>query len=164
MTGNEASQTQNAVKKFVSQYDTLEARNLQQVPPQADDLSGHTTDQTRVFEVPYIGSEQMEQLRQDFFAEVTATLGSDRAAIFTNALSGWMPVSEDFNGISSAQAVFNASFRARLYQPAPGGSHLQLNVSTSSANMWCDLAPDDVPELFQPYVQDWLAPTQNPTP
>jgi hypothetical protein len=164
MTANEASQTQNAVKQFVSQYDTLEARNLQQVPPQADELWGHPADQTRVFEVPYIGSEQMEQLRQDLFAEVTSILGDDRAAIFTNALSGWMPVTENFNGISSAQAVFNSSFRARFHQPTAGSTKLQVSVSTANSSMNCDMAPDDVPELFVPYLQDWLAAMQNPTP
>jgi hypothetical protein len=30
--------------------------------------------------------------------------------------------------------------------------------------MFCTLAPDDVPELFQPYVQDWLVAMQHPTP
>ena len=165
MTGEEKSQTQNAVKQFISRYDTLEARNLQQVPPQADDLSGHAADQTRVFEVPYIGAAQMEPLRQDFFGEVASILGGDRAGIFTNALSGWMPVTENFSGISSVQAVFNSSIRARLYQPAPGASNLQFSVSTADgSSMFCTLAPDDVPELFQPYVQDWLVAIQHPTP
>jgi RNA polymerase sigma factor (sigma-70 family) len=165
MTGDEASQTQNAVKQFISRYDALEARNLQQVSPQADDLSGHPAEQTRVFEVPYMGAGQMEPLRQDFFGEVVSILGGDRAGIFTNALSGWMPVTEDYNGISGMQAVFNSSFRARIYQPSAGATQFQLNVSTANhSSMSCAFAPDDVPELFQPYMQDWLAAMQNPAP
>jgi len=165
MTAAEASQTQAAVANFLSAYNTQESRTMRQVPPDADDLQGHAADQTRVFDVPYIGSNQMTELRQDFFGQVTSILGDERGGIFTNALSGWMPVTEDYRGVNSGQAVFNASFRARFYQPKPGDK--SLSCSMSSPHSWAvgySTGPDDVPLLFQPCLQDWLAAMQNPAP
>ena len=167
MTADEAAQTQAAVTQFLAAYETREAQNMRQVPPGADDLNGHTADQTRVFDVPYIGSNQMIGLRQDFFGQVTSVLGDERGGIFTNALAGWMPLTEDYSGINSAQALFNSSFRARFYQPKPGDKWLSFSLSTSPPNqssMSCGVAIDDVPLLFQPYVQDWLDAMQNPAP
>jgi len=167
MTAGEAAQTQAAVTRFLSTYDTLEARNMKQVAPNADELQGHAADQTRVFDVPYIGSDQMTDLRQEFFGQVTSILGDDRSELFTNALAYWMPVTEGFIGISSGQAVFNSSFRARFYQPNPGNSGLQYSVTTYAPNqssMSTEVPPEEVPPLFQPYLQDWLTSMQNPAP
>jgi hypothetical protein len=120
-----------------------------------------------VFDVPYIGSDQMTELREDFFGQVTSILGDERAGIFTNALVYWMPVTEDFTGSSSAQAVFNANIRARFYQPNPGDKSISYSVVTSgtqNSRMSAWVQPDDVPLLYQPYLQDWLATMQNPAP
>jgi RNA polymerase sigma factor (sigma-70 family) len=165
MTPGEAVQSQAAVTHFLSAYEAGEAANMRQVPPNADDLQGHAADQTRVFDVPYIGSNQMTELRQDFFGQVTSILGDERGGMFTNALAGWMPVTEDYRGISSEEAVFNSSFRARFYQPAPGDKMLQFSVSNSTHG-WVSgsMPPDDVPLLYQPYLQDWLSTMQNQAP
>jgi hypothetical protein len=167
MTGEEAAQTQAAVTRFLSTYEALEARNMKQVAPNADDLQGHSPDETRVFDVPYIGSDQMTGLRQDFFGQVTAILGDERSGLFTNALGFWMPVTEGFVGISSGQAVFNSSFRAQFYQPNPGSSRIQYAVTTYAPNhssMSAQVPSEEVPQLFVPYLQDWLASMQDPAP
>jgi len=169
MTGAESGQTQAAVTRFLSTYNAFEARDLRAVPPNDDELQGHTPDQTRVFDVPYIGSNQMNQLRQDFFGQVASLLGDQRGELFTNALNFWMPVTEDFHGISSGMAVFNASYRARFYQPKPGdksityGVDLYYGMSQSpGSRMTAEIPADDVPEIFQPSLQDWIAQLSTP--
>ena len=163
MTGAEADQTQAAVNHFLSTYNALESRDMRQVPPTDDELEGHTADQTRVFDVPYIGSNQMSQIRQDFFGDIASILGDQRSELFTNALQFWMPVTEDFRGISSDSTVFNADFRAHFYQPKPGDKSIRFGVRTSlPSSMTTDIGAQDVPDLFQPYLQDWTALLQSP--
>jgi hypothetical protein len=164
MTGAEAEQTQAAVTRFLSTYNALESRGLSAVTPNADELQGHTPGQTRVFDVPYIGSDQMSRLRQDFFGQIVSLLGDQRSELFTNALNFWMPVTESFHGISSGMAVFNATVRARFYQPNPGDKFLQYGVNlfygtnlSPGSSMTAQIPGSDVPDLFQPYLQDWIA-------
>jgi hypothetical protein len=141
---------------------------MRQVPPEADDLQGHTADQTRVFDVPALGSNQMTELRQDFFGQVTSILGGERGGFFTNALDGWMPVTaERGNGMSSDEAVFNYGVRARFYQPKPGDKWLPFSITAfppQRMSVSASMPPEDVPLLFEPALQDWLAAMQNPAP
>ena len=71
-------------------------------------------------------------------------------------LEYWMPVTEDFSGVSSAMAVFNFPYRAVFHQPAAGDSRIWFSV-TGERNMVSGNMPlKDIPDSFQPYLQDWM--------
>jgi len=160
MTGAETDETEAAMSRFLSAYGSTEATQMKAVDPSADELQGHTLEQTKAFEVPYIGSNAMTQLRQDLFGQVTSILGDDRARIFTNALQWWMPITENYSGISSGMVAFNFPYHAVFYQPEPGKTSMRYRVIGKQSAMSAELSASDVPDLFAPYLQDWIAQMQ----
>jgi pimeloyl-ACP methyl ester carboxylesterase len=95
---------------------------MKQVAPNADELQGHTADQTRVFDVPYIGSDQMTELRQDFFGQVTSILGEDRSGLFTNA-----PVRFWEEKRQQKADLVQLSRNSKLVLDDKSGHHIQLD-------------------------------------
>lgn len=162
MTGTEKSQTDGAVQELLGQYYALEAAGMKQVQPNASDLNGHPADQTRVFDVPYIGGDQMAELQQNFYSQINSILGDERGLMFSNAVSWFMPP-PGTRGISSAETVYNSGYRIRFYAPGQGASGIPFSIVLSghAASASGELPAGEVPDLFASYLQDWTGALQN---
>ncbi len=154
----EAEQVQGAVDRFLAAYSAAQGQELRQVEPTADDLQGHKPEETRVFELSALG-ESFGELRRKFFDELQPLLGAERFALFRKAIDNWMPVDDDYHGLNSSRVVFNGNRRERFYQPAPDSPWVSWSFSSRDpqGTMTLPIAPDDVPEYYRPYLQDWIA-------
>jgi hypothetical protein len=109
----------------------------------------------------------MTQLRQDFFGQVTSILGAERAGIFTNALTPWMTLTDGSGESGSSEAIYTSNLRVLFYQPKPGDKTIVANMSATSPQSFSrgrPLSPDEIPPLYEPYLQDWIAMIQSQAP
>jgi RNA polymerase sigma factor (sigma-70 family) len=167
MNEEEASQTQDAVNRLLSTYESLEASVIKRAQPTKEELKLHVANEVRALDVPYIGSSQMTQLRQEFFGQVTTILGGDRADVFTNSLSPWMPLRDDSGESGSPEAIYCSDLRVVFYQPKPGDKIISASFSAHGPQGFYrsgQFGPDEIPPLYAPYVHDWVAAIQNPPP
>jgi len=167
MTEPETSQAQGAVDRFLAAYESLEASVMKRSPATARELERHPANEVRALDVPYVGSNQMIPLRQALFAQVTTILGGDRAGVFTNGLSPWMPLTDDSNASAHPEGVYCSDLRVVFYQPKPGDKSIFASFEAHGPQCFhrdTELGPGDVPPLYVPYVQDWMAAIQNPPP
>jgi len=168
LTDAETDKTQAAVDHFLASYNAAVAPGLHSVPATEKDLQGHTPEQTRVFEVPFIGEDKLDAMRNEFYGEVKAALGDDRFAIFRSGLAGWMPVDKDYHGICCGMTVFNFNQRISVFQPKPVDHYLRCFVAGSGGGSnfsMSDVLPlDDVPGILQNQLQDWIALAQSLPP
>jgi RNA polymerase sigma factor (sigma-70 family) len=159
LTDSEAQQAQSAIDRFLADYHAAQARGMRRVEPREDELDGHKSEETRVFEVPDV-SEQLKEFRQSMFGELEAALGSERFELFRKALQLWMPVDDDHRGMNSGFAVHNFGYRFRFYQPNPGDRWLSWGLIRTAPNqgaMSASIALDDIPAMFRAHLQDWIA-------
>ena len=168
MSGEEASRTQDAIDRFLASYESLEAALIQRGEPTQAELKGHSASQVRVLDEPYVGPGQMNPLREELFAEVASILGAYRADIFTNSLSPWMPLRDDSNESGDPEAVYCSDLRVLFYQPKPGDKAIHTIIQPTKGPQGFhnerEFAPDEIPPLYAPYVQDWIAAIRNPAP
>ena len=172
MTPSEAEQVQQAVYRLLANYEALEAKGARRVTPTEAELKRHVAKEVRALDVPYIGSNQMAPLRREFFAKVTAILGRDRADIFTNSLSPWMPPTDEY--ANNAGVIYCSTIHAVFYQPKPEDKRI-YGIMELTGPQRCgqadDFDPDDMfrktviyaPGL-QPYIQDWIDQIRNTPP
>ncbi|HWH69721.1 MAG TPA: sigma-70 family RNA polymerase sigma factor [Candidatus Sulfotelmatobacter sp.] len=161
LTEAETQQIQAAVNRFLADYQTTEVPFVKLVPPTEDELQGYKPEETRVFAIGAC-KEPMERLRQNLFSELEATLGSERFEIFKQALEGWLPIPNAPTRLSNQMAVLDFERRERFYQPKPGEGWIQWSMtSQAEGNMSSSLEAADVPDLFQPYLQDWISLAQS---
>jgi len=159
LTDSEAQQAQSAIDRFLADYHAAQAQGIRRVEPTDSDLSGHKPEETRVFEIPDV-SEQLGGFRQTLFGELEAALGSGRLELFRKALQNWMPIDENYDGMSTAMAVHNFGYRMRFYQPKPGDRWWSWNLSTTEPKrgaMSASIALEDIPEMYRAHLQDWIA-------
>jgi RNA polymerase sigma factor (sigma-70 family) len=157
LTGAEAQFVQGAIDRFAADYQSLEAGAMKRVEPISKDLQGHEPDQTRVFEVPGL-MEQVSSLRQTLFDQLQSALGDERFQILQRGLDSWMPLDDNQGGIGSLMAVFNFDHRMRFYEPKPGDQSLNYSVeNVNGSAVWATMPLEDIPQVFQPQLQDWLA-------
>jgi RNA polymerase sigma factor (sigma-70 family) len=164
MTDRETNQVQAAINGFLSNYESLEAQVIKQTPPKDSELDGHPASEVRAFDAPYLGSNQMTQLRQDFFGQVTSILGEERAGIFIKALTPWMTLTDDSGEVGSNEAVYTSNLRLVFYQPKLGNKTIIAVTSATSPQgfrLEGPLSPDQIPPLYAPYLQDWIAMIQS---
>jgi RNA polymerase sigma factor (sigma-70 family) len=168
MTGEEARRTQDAVDRFLASYEALEAALIRRAEPTKAELKGRSASEVRALDEPYVGPTQMNPLREELFARVTSILGPDRAEIFTNSLSPWMPLRDDSSESGNPEAVYCSDLRLVFYQPKPGDKTIQTIIEATKGPQGFrregGLGPDEIPQLYAPYVQDWLADIRNPGP
>jgi RNA polymerase sigma factor (sigma-70 family) len=168
MTGEEASRTQDAIDRFLASYEALEAAVIRRAEPTKAELKGRSASQVRVLDEPYVGPSQMNPLREGLFAQVTSILGADRAYVFTNSLSPWMPLRDDSGESGNPEAVYCSDLRLVFYQPKPGDKTIQAIIEATKGpqgfHREYEAGPDEIPPLYAPYVQDWIAAIRNPGP
>jgi len=167
MTDHETNQVQAAIHGFLSNYESLEAQVIKQTPPTDSELNGHPATEVRAFDAPYLGSNQMTQLRQDFFGQVTSILGEERAGIFIKALTPWMTLTDDSQESASNEAVYTSNLRLVFYQPKPGDKTIMANISATSPQSFGrerTFSPEEIPPLYAPYLQDWIVMIQSQAP
>jgi len=168
MTPAEASRTQDAIDRFLASYESLEAAVIHRGEPTKAELKGLSPSQVRVLDEPYVGPSQMNPLREQLFAQVTSILGADRALVFTNSLSPWMPLRDDAGESGNPEAVYCSDLRLVFYQPNPGDKSICMTIRTTKGpqgfQRGYDAGPDEVPPLYAPYVQDWIAAIRKPAP
>src|SRR2546429_7461856 len=121
---------------------------MRRVESTQQDLNGHKTEETRVFEVPAV-NDQLKQFRETLFADLEATLGSERSQLLRKALGEyWMPPELDYDGSNSGWAVHNFGYRLRIYQPVPGDGSIMgdlVSTSRSHSRTGVSVALDDIP-------------------
>jgi RNA polymerase sigma factor (sigma-70 family) len=155
LTPGEAEQTQAAIARFLQSYNSLRAQTMRRVEPTEKELKGRNPDDVRVFELPEIPFAAM---REALFAELRDLLGADREELFRNAVGHWMPVAEN-GGMSSSWAVLNFGYRLRIKRPEDSGNipYTIEVTSPSRASMSGAFRPGDVPDLYRPHIDDWIA-------
>ena len=166
MTDDEAGQTQWAVDRFLSDYHAALAQKMRRVEPTQQDLNGHKTEETRVFEVPAVNDE-LKQFRETLFADLEATLGSERSQLLRKALGeDWMPPELDYDGSNSRWAVHNFGYRLRIYQPVPGDRSIMEDLVSTDRRLrtGVPMALDDIPDILRVHIQDWIALAQSHPP
>lgn len=156
MTGAEAQQAQAAIDRFMAAFQAAQAAGVQPVKPTAADLQGHTPEDTRVFAFPDV-TEQLKPLRAELFATLNDTLGPDRLELLRRQLGNWMPVDDEFNGLSSAMGVLPFAHVERFHPASPGIAWLDWSLSKPSGDsMSGTINVDDIPLFLRPALQDWM--------
>lgn len=159
LTPDEADQAQAAVTKFLSAYMNARMQSMRCVEPTEKDLKGRNPEDVRVLELPEIPFKEM---REALFADLEALLGPERKELFRQAAGHWMPI-DDTGGMSSGWAVLSFSYRMRLRRPPEASGMIPWTIeaaSSYSGSMSSAFPPDQVPELYRPHIQDWIALAQ----
>ncbi len=156
LTEPEAQSVQGSIDRFLADYQSAEAAGMKRVEPTDQDLNGHKPGEARVFEVPGL-TEEVSRLRQRLFDEVGPVLGDERLKLLQSGLAQWMPMDDDEKGIGSAMAVFNSDHRLRFYQPKPGDQWWSYSVANANSSIWATMQLEEIPQIFQPQLQDWIA-------
>lgn len=98
---------------------------------------------------------------------MTSILGAERAGIFIKALTPWMTLRDDCEESGSNEAVYTSNLRLVFYQPKSGDKTIIANISATSPQSFGrerTLSPDQIPPLYAPYLQDWIAMIQSQAP
>jgi RNA polymerase sigma factor (sigma-70 family) len=161
----ETEQVQAALDRLLADYYANQGQQMRQVQPTAEDLQGHKPEETRVFELNSI-SNQVVELRQTFFDTTQSILGAERFKLFQKALADWMPVDDDFHGLSTSMTLLDFDRRERFYRPNYAGTGwLGWSLATpNGGGITTVLDTDSIPEILQPYLQDWIALAKSKTP
>jgi hypothetical protein len=162
LSDTEAAEVQAAIDRFLSQYAAAQSQNMRAVEPTKADLNGHSPEATRVFEMAAIGT-QMKDLRDELFQSTAATLGPERFKIFQRGLGDWMPMDEEFHGLSTAMSVFNIDRRERFYQPKAGDTAMNWSFSSPAGHstLSCPLTLDEISDVYRAQLQDWIDLAKN---
>jgi hypothetical protein len=156
LTDEEARKSQAAVQQLLASFRTLEAAGLKAVEPTRQELGRRAPEEVRVFEVPDL-SDAFGELRATAHAALREALGPERAGLFEGGLSGWIPLTDEYNGTRSDQILFPTAKRLCFYRPGSGSHDLQWNIQVwfkgGSASMGVSYNP---PEPYRQHVADWL--------
>ncbi len=161
LTETETAQVQEAVDQFLKDYYAAQAPRMRVVPPNADELQGHAADEVLTLEASSVASD-LPELRRALFDRLGGILGKERSPLFQKALRDWMPVDEEYHGLNTGMAVFNFDRRETFYRPEPGSGQILFRFSENTHGMMqMALAADDVPQLYQSYLKEWIALAQS---
>jgi RNA polymerase sigma factor (sigma-70 family) len=161
LTETETAQVQETVNQFLKDYYAAQAPRMTVATPNAEELQGHAADEVLTLEVSSVAS-QLPELRRALFERAEGILGKDRFALFQKALRNWMPFDEEYHGLNSGMAVLNFDRRETFYQPQPGSGQIGYRLGEKThGTMWYEFQAEDIPELYQPYLKDWIALAQS---
>lgn len=164
MTGAETAAVQAAMNRFVAAYDSLRASSVRRVEPNEQDKRWRPAEEVRVFELPDV-TEQFKELRAALFAEITGALGDERAALFRKKLDYWMPIDDEYHGLSSMAAVFPFAHRVRFHPCTYGFPALGWGISKANGEgMSASISIEEIPAYLRPELQDWIAEAQTRPP
>jgi len=156
LTESEAQAVQSEINRFLTDYYSAQGRAIKEVEPNEQDLLGAAREELRVFEVAGLG-EKLPVMRENLFAALEASLGTDRFQLFRKGLRDWMPVDDAPQGLNTQRAVFDFDHRVRFYQPKPGEISIGWGIGTSNGEMMRSMIQiDEIPEIYRPRLQDWI--------
>jgi hypothetical protein len=155
----EVAAVRNAIGRFLTGVQALEAGVVERVEPMPGDLGGRSSEEVRVFALPDT-REGVAELRETLFAELAGMLSEDRLELFKRSLRNWMPLDDGNYGLSSGAAVFVHQRRLRFFnqesQP-PDAPVLGWGVSIpGSGSLTASMEVDDLPSYLRAHLADWI--------
>ena len=156
LTEDEIGKTQTAIDRFLTDYRAAQAKQMQLVPPAANELQGWASEDVRVFEM-VAPTDQLGPLRERLFQDLESTLGPDRFQLFRRALNEWMPITDEDRGMGSGMAVFNFDRREMFRRPKPGEAFLGWGVTKPNGELFrATMSLEEIPSIYQDALQDWI--------
>ena len=157
MTDAEASEVEDAFRRFIQDYYSLLGQKAHYVEATKDDCWGHKLEETRVFEVDGM-EEEVKQLRESLFARFNSILGNERGALFRGSLRDWMSTDDERFGVNSTRPILEFKHRRRFYKPTPGAARFDCGLSCKMSSYSSTSMPiDDLPPVYAARLQDWIA-------
>ena len=153
----EADQLQSTVDHFVAEFRQAQQQSMRYLPLPDDDPSLGTPEEKRSFEMGDV-MQQFRAFRTEFYASTESLLGPDRFSIFRQGLSPWMPVDEEADqrmGRNSFESITPQAHELVFQKSSlPGVITMQVHVSSGYSSI--PVAVEEIPEIFTPYLQDWI--------
>jgi len=162
LKAHEVASIQAALGRFVEGCQAAEAKGLQRVEPNAEDLKWEPSGNVRVFTITDTQAE-LAASRSTLFEELHQVLDDPRVELLKKSLKDWMPLDDAARGLNSSQAFQTFARRVWFYpytqQPssAPGEAVLGWGLrSTRDGQMSITIRVRDIPSYLHPHLQDWM--------
>lgn len=155
MTDAEAERAQAAIDKFRADVQALQAGKTRRIEPSAGDLRGKQPGDVVMLETD-LPKEDFRALREEMVGRFRDALGRERAAQLREGIGSWIPLADEEHGLSSSYAFLAGKHTVRFERPEPGQGWLSWGMSRGGSSINSSMMPDDVPEVFQPYVREFM--------
>jgi len=162
LDADETARIEAAVAQMLAAIYAAQAKNTRQVEPNSREQGQRPPGEVRAFEVGAIG-EELAKIRSDFYAQLDAIAGPERASELEAGLKGQFPMSTENFGLSSGYQFFPQAHRMWFAKPKAGDGYLQYSVEVKdSGNFSAGKDLDEIPANVALALQDWIALARSP--